>query len=739
MELEDGIRWSQMDDELEELKRLQPPVFAEYELAYLHGRVKQQLEEFQAASAIFREHTSPDHPYRDLALYHLAEIKSEEDDEVEASRYREELIFEHPRSIYWSQSVEEQLASLAAAGDLDRFSQFAGKLRVKAETALRRLMDAYVVELLSARGALAEAKERGMRLLRAESGDDAAERVFRALDRPEVLRGATTEERMMLGEAARLHRHFDRAVELLSSARAGLPARQDELTFSIGRAFFGNEKYEEAERTYLQGAAAAKDAEAKATFFYHASRCAQLLGDDTRAETWMTRAIAVPGRFTATSAALTQRMRTRVHGKRFDAAATDLRLIRQLFPDRRAALEASVSLATSWIAADRFTDARSILSAIPAKELEPYDRPEVAYWTSRALENSDAAAALKSYLEVLRADVPTHFAHFARVRLASDFQTRAGAEAQRLHSEVQSALQQNNPERARRIQTDVVLLDPDNKAELEVLRGIYRQIPEYHAVLELAPRPFPSFPLQPNAPRTDQLLAMGLFDEAVDEIDDRYPLQPRDSALTAAYGYHLAGASRESVRAMEILARTIPKDFVPQLLPRLVLELLYPRYFYQYILEDSERYEAEPVLVLAIMREESRFNPRAKSVAAARGLLQFILTTALQIGRDLGIADLSSEDLYDPRIIIQLGAKYIGDLLDQFDRNPYQTASAYNAGPHQSRLWKRLSPAPGDDFYFSAINFEETKGYVRKVMNSYHRYKEIYEKAGPAGGVRSEP
>lgn len=738
MELEDRNQWSQLDDELQELKVQQPTVFAEYELAYLQGRVRQQLEQFAASASIFREYTATKHPYRDLALYHLAEISTDGDQTAEASRYRQQLIFDHPRSMYWSQAVEEQLAWLAATGDLDRFSEFAGRLRVKAETALRRLMDAYVVELLAG-GAPAEAKERGMRLLRADSADDAAERVFRALNRPEVVQGATAEERMLLGEAARLHRHFDRAVALLSSARTGLPSRKDDLTFSIGRAFFGNEKYEDAERTYLQGAAGTKDGEGKATFFYHASRCAQLLGDDARAETWMTRAIAVPGRFTATSAALTQRMRTRAHTRRFAAAASDLRLLRQLFPDRPAVAEASLSLATSWIAVERFADARSNLSSIPNRALQPFDRPEIAYWNGRAMEKTDAALAVRSYLQVLRADVPTHFAHFARRRLATVFQSQAAAEAQRIRAEVQSAIQQNDWNRARRLQTDLVLLTPDNAAELEILRGICRRIPEYDAVLNLSPRPFPSFPLEPYASRADQLLAMGLFDEVVDEIGDRYPLQPGESALTAAYAYHLAGASRESLRAMEILARNIPEDFLPELLPRLVSELLYPRYFYQFILEDSETYDVDPVLVLAIMREESRFNPRAKSVAAARGLLQFILNTALQIGRDLGITDLSSEDLYDPRIVIQLGAKYIGDLLKQFDGNPYRTAAAYNAGPNQSRLWKRLSPAPGDDFYMSAINFDETRHYVRKVMNSFHRYKEIYEKGGAAGGVRPEP
>src|SRR5881397_3858925 len=76
----------------------------------------------------------------------------------------------------------------------------------------------------------------------------------------------------------------------------------------------------------------------------------------------------------------------------------------------------------------------------------------------------------------------------------------------------------------------------------------------------------------------------------------------------------------------------------------------------------TRHFGADPTLVVAIMREESRFNPRAKSEAAARGLLQFIITTARDIGRDVGLVDVTPDDLYDPRVIIRLGAKYISTL-----------------------------------------------------------------------------
>jgi soluble lytic murein transglycosylase len=185
--------------------------------------------------------------------------------------------------------------------------------------------------------------------------------------------------------------------------------------------------------------------------------------------------------------------------------------------------------------------------------------------------------------------------------------------------------------------------------------------------------------------------------------------------------------------------RAVPDDFVPELLPRVLRELLYPRYFYDRIVAEARKHGADPRLVLSVMREESRFDPRAKSAASARGLLQFIIATAREVGLTVGLVDLNAEDLYDPAVVIQLGAKYVADLARQFEGDAYRTAAAYNAGPNQVKLWWRLSAEPRPDGFFTAISFDETKNYVRKVLNSYERYGEIYEQAGPTGGLRIEP
>src|SRR4029079_1764355 len=100
--------------------------------------------------------------------------------------------------------------------------------------------------------------------------------------------------------------------------------------------------------------------------------------------------------------------------------------------------------------------------------------------------------------------------------------------------------------------------------------------------------------------RLDLLLAMGLFDDATDLVQVRYPLSPLASGVARAEEVRRAVAARAPIYARETVARDdIPDDFVPQLLPRLVRELLYPRYYYDVITAEAAKHKADPRLVLS--------------------------------------------------------------------------------------------------------------------------------------------
>jgi soluble lytic murein transglycosylase-like protein len=437
--------------------------------------------------------------------------------------------------------------------------------------------------------------------------------------------------------------------------------------------------------------------------------------------------------------ALTQRLRIRAAQKRFGDARRDLLQVQRAFPRSEAHAEAALAYAAALVAAGRHGEARRELEALAAWRR---DDSQLSYWLGRGREADDPDGALQSYLQALRGLRPTHLAHFARERVEGPLREAAARESQRLAAEAQAAVAAGDVERARARQTDAYLLAapaerPQARARLE---GVYRRLPGYGEALGLAPQPFPALPVAtppvsaesaalgppPPPPRLDLLLALGLFDDAADLVGKRYPLDEAGTGLTQAEALFRGQVPHLSIRAAEGVLADLPQEMVPELLPRRLQELLYPRHFWERVVEESARHGADPRLVLSVMREESRFEVRAKSPAAARGLLQFIIGTARDVGQGLGLVDVQPEDLYEPAVIIPLGARYLADLTEQFGGDRYKAVSAYNAGPPQARLWARLAPSPQRDSYYSSINFDETRRYVGRVLSTYDRYREIY-------------
>jgi soluble lytic murein transglycosylase len=730
-----SLRGEDLAGLLDQIERKHPDLYEQWLLAYPHARALIVKNDRAAALRKLEPFLQPGHSFRDRALYHRATLADGE----EASRYRTALIVEQPDSPYREEAIDEEVEHLSAAGDPDRLAAFAAKVAPGASAERRREMSARTVEALVAANRIDPALTQGLAILKASIADDAADRVVRALNRPEIIQRLTLQQLAMFGEAFQRHRHFDEAVSTLQ--RALQQRYDDDLQFALGRSWFGSENYEQAQAVYLRGAAVTKEARWRATFFWHAARAAQLRGDDRTAEGLMTQAIAVKGNFPATKAAVTQRLRTRLEQGRMQDAASDFAFLRRIAGNERAYLDGALAYAVGLLAAGNASGAINALSSVPRRLADPYDVAELAYWRARALESRDLSAALQAYLEVLRSSAPSHFAYFARERLDSpEMSAKIARELTVREQQVATLLEEGNFEQAKRVQTDRILLSSnDREAQLRKLAGIYRELPRYREVLELTPEDLPRFPTVDTDDPDSLLMAMGLHDEAVGAITTRWGLRPARAALTRSHALNLASASRDSIYAIEVMMRSVPDDFHPDLLPLSVRRLLYPRYFYDVIVADAKRYDTDPRLVLSIMREESRFNPRAKSQAAARGLLQFIITTARDIGRAVGLVDLTPQDLYDPRIIIQLGAKYVSELGGKFEGDRYRVAAAYNAGPNQTELWSRMQAAPGRDYFLTAVNFDETKHYIRKVMNSYERYGQIYGDEGAVGGLQVEP
>jgi len=165
-----------------------------------------------------------------------------------------------------------------------------------------------------------------------------------------------------------------------------------------------------------------------------------------------------------------------------------------------------------------------------------------------------------------------------------------------------------------------------------------------------------------------------------------------------------------SLNYTEIIFNYLEDNHQLEEVPLELWESLYPVYYEEAIRERALEYEIDPLLVLAMIREESRFNSWNESVAGARGLMQIIFSTGEWIAQKLNLENFNDEMLFDPEINIDLGCWYINYLKERFSNDSILVISGYNAGPGTTSKW------------LEQYNRSE---HIKKVMKSYQMYKRL--------------
>jgi soluble lytic murein transglycosylase len=144
----------------------------------------------------------------------------------------------------------------------------------------------------------------------------------------------------------------------------------------------------------------------------------------------------------------------------------------------------------------------------------------------------------------------------------------------------------------------------------------------------------------------------------------------------------------------------------------------YPLRYSEYVRVHAREHGLDPALLAAVIYQESKFNPSAKSSSGAIGLMQLTPSTAHGIAvRTHGDA-FSTADLYDPEINIRYGAWYLHDLFAKYHSEKLVLA-AYNAGQGNVDRWE----AEG-----KPIQFSETRAYVSRVENLKSIYSHAWRK-----------
>ncbi len=340
------------------------------------------------------------------------------------------------------------------------------------------------------------------------------------------------------------------------------------------------------------------------------------------------------------------------------------------FPNSKTADDATWRLAWLYYRAGDWQKAHDTLSAFANQSWEANYRTAAAYWQARTAEKLGKTDAAIRLLQEILSNAPESYYH----ALAVQGLGRAGIAAAESTPEAPPRGESSEP-------------PPPSEAAFHLTRA--RELAE----LKL------------------RLLAVNELDEIQRKgrSQDIQLLLVREYARNQAYTH--------SVR----LAYQLPDASAERNLHR------FPLAYWDAIREKGRERGIDPYLILALIRQESLFDARARSSAAALGLMQLLPATASRVGRQIGIAVPSNESLFDPDLNLTLGTQYLKDLLQRYSNNWFKAIAAYNAGEAAVDRWEQRMETDDIEEFVERIPYRETRQYVKLVMRNHRIYKRLYD------------
>lgn len=274
----------------------------------------------------------------------------------------------------------------------------------------------------------------------------------------------------------------------------------------------------------------------------------------------------------------------------------------------------------------------------------------------------------------------------------------------------------------------------DRQAGLEHLRRVMGQPISYYAVMaaDLAEEPY-EVTLEPGVePVEPDWLTEGFA--RLDVLVDADLARGADAEV-ARLRDRARGDRAVTVRLAEALierGRTIDGINLGWALvadggwDRTVLEITFPFPYRELVRREAEEWGVDPIMLAALIRQESAFKADIVSHAGAIGLMQVMPPTGAQLARTHGPEGFSPDVLSNPEVNLHLGSAFLVDMTRRFDGALPLVLSAYNAGPSRAVRWREF-PEMADELRFTErIPFVETRGYVKNVRRNLGLYRVLY-------------
>ncbi len=531
---------------------------------------------------------------------------------------------------------------------------------------------------------------------------------------------------LRMGMVFHQHRDFARSNQLLREALdriepAALPdGERNEALYALARNSFWLGQYTAAAAGFGGLAERPYPAERTARALYQQGRSLELEGKWSDASTSYRRAYGGDATGNWAAAALISAMRIEWRGGAEEPALESYQLLRSRRQWRGLAARAAIYLAASDIVRGRTDRAGSCLTTAEGHAGTP--TVELAFWRGRLAEAQGRVdQALLLYVRAMRADSYHPLGQAAASRLTGELGRIARARAVR----------QAGTEASRDLYEAWLVLgdgDPTGQTAKRKLLAVLESDPRVAELREarlVPPREWPLWQSRPRRPE-ELLLALGLWRQGAPVVLRHFPVSDISLAYTGSRLLSEGGRTGKSLYVADVIARRAPSGMPRRLLPAGLRRLLYPFPYRQSITRETDRRRADPYLLAAIIREESRFDPDALSEASARGLTQFILPTARRLASAVELPAITAADLHRPELSIALGAAYLAELSELFAGREHMMVAAYNAGEPQAQLWRSYCYSFDPAEYFSKVGFPQTRGYLAKVLSSRAQYTELY-------------
>jgi soluble lytic murein transglycosylase len=178
---------------------------------------------------------------------------------------------------------------------------------------------------------------------------------------------------------------------------------------------------------------------------------------------------------------------------------------------------------------------------------------------------------------------------------------------------------------------------------------------------------------------------------------------------------HLLAFKGKHLQTFKLVYRSLNKNLFA--LTDKTIKFLFPFHYLSQIQKIEK--DLDPIIILSLIRQESAFNPSARSIAGARGLMQIMPNTARMYKKKMKVSQLKN-----PEFNLKIGIKFLKSLLNRYDGNLIYALAAYNAGPTRLRKWTmNLFSSEDPLMIIESIPYKETRNYVKLIYRNIYFYQ----------------